>query len=171
MGTVGRVNINGIKESIRSILAGANTVGGSPIDLSEDLSTRIKNIYKVNPEKVMSIREANNLPGIAIHTARKVITPKTISQNLVNGLRQGVVTVTVTGLIWNPFTLTNSEDPADDDLELLMENIEKVLRSSPTLGDNAKWHFPTDVTYHSASFDEETHFRVAFMDIDVTTLY
>ena len=168
-GTANTVPINELKEQIRFVLSEANTTTGSPIDVSENLAKRVQLISKVNPEKIMM--QGHELPALTIYTSRKTVDPATISQNLAIGKRKGKVTLTLAGLVWIPYTSNTVEDPADEDLEVLMENAERVLRSFPTLADNANWHFPTDVTYHSAAFDEQSHYRIGLMDIDVTVLY
>ena len=169
-GSAGTVPINELKEQIRYVLTQNNTTTGyEVIDLSANLSTRVQKVAKVNPEKLMM--RGNELPAVTVFTSRKSAEPQTISKNMANGKRKATVTLTVAGLVWVPYTTNNLEDPADDDIENLMENVERILRSYDSLSGNANWHFPTGVTYHSASFDEQTHLRVALMDLEVTTFY
>lgn len=169
MAASGTVDINAIKESIRSNLASANTTTGSPIDLSTDMANRVQTISKINPEKLM--RLGNELPALTVHTTSKDVELKTIASTMTNGRREGRLTFEVTGLVWEPFTTDDDVDPADNELELLMENAEKVLRAFDTLDATVKWHFPKSIRYHSAVFDEEAHFRVGVMEIEAMVLY
>ncbi len=168
-GLAGAVDLNNIKETIRYVLEAANVAGGEPIDLSANLSRRIKTILKVNPEKLRP--NANLFPCVTVFVNRKSIEAKTISKNQVIGKRRADVFLSIVGLIWNDTTATYKEDPADNDLENLMENIEQVLRAYADLNNICNWQIPKDVTYHTSGYDEQTHVRIGIMDLQVTVYY
>jgi hypothetical protein len=76
-------------------------------------------------------------------------------------------------MVWNQnsFSASPFSDPAATDLEILMENIEYILRNYSSLAGTANWQFPTDVTYHQAALDEMSHFRVGFLDLEASVFY
>lgn len=169
-GTAGTVNIPNIKEQIRFILDDNNTTTSSVLDLSSGLSKRVLQVAKINPENLPI--QSTKFPAVTVHTSKKTIESRTIAKNQVDGKRRSVLTFTVTGMVWNQNFQSNIfNDPADQDLEALMENIERILRSYHDLNSNVTWQVASDVTYHNAAFDEQTHFRVGFLDIEATVYY
>ncbi len=168
-GTAGTCDTNTIKETIRWVLNEANTTTGAPIDLSNNLSRQVQSILKINPEKIMP--QASLFPCITIFLDSKSMEQKTIASNQVYGKRLAKLVFKIVGMTWNDRMLTYKEDPSDNDLEYLMENVELILRSYADLNKNCNWQFPTGVTYHSSGIDEQTHFRVGVIDLEVTILY
>jgi hypothetical protein len=168
-GTAGAVDINNIKETIRYVLNAANVSGGSPIDLSNNMTARVKAIMKVNPEKIKL--DVNIYPVVTIFTSKKDIQMKTIAVNEVTGKRRADLTFSIVGIVWNDTTADYREDSADEDVENLMENIEVVLRHYADLNGVVGWQFPTGVTYHTLAYDEMSHMRVGLMDLQVTVYY
>ena len=167
---MGKINIPTIKSAIKTILDDNNTTTSSILDLSDGMSKRVIQVATLNPEDFML--QSSKFPAVTIHTEKKPIEPATIALNQVNGKRKGLLNFKVTGLVWNQnFKANIFNDPASDDLEHLMENIEYVLRNYPDLSSNVTWQIPSDVTYHTANFDEQTHFRVGFLDIEATIYY
>lgn len=116
--------------------------------------------------------QATVMPLVTIFTERKVISQKTIAKDMVNARREGRLVLSVAGLVWNQNFLQDIwEDPADNDLENLMENIEYVLRENPNLGGNANWHIPNDVTYHNFPMNEQTHFKCGILQLEAAIYY
>lgn len=164
------VPLNNIKENIRYALAVNNTTSGAPVgDLSSGLNRRVRKILKVNPEKIPA--NDNILPALTVFIDSKDTFPDTIARDAATGKRKAEINIKVAGMVWEPFTSDRVEDPADEDLEKLMENAEKILRGYDTLGGLARWNFPTAITYHSLGWDERAHYRGALMDLKVTLLY
>lgn len=169
-GTATVIDIPNLKEQIRWILDQNNTTTSSVLDLSAGLTNRVQRVAKLNPEKIPL--QATQLPAVTVTTNRKVIEEKTIAVNQLNGKRRAEVYFTIYGLVWNDnFSADIYNDAASDDLELLMENTERILRSYHDLGSTVKWQFPTDVEYFNVKIDEQTHFRVGFLDLKVTVFY
>jgi len=169
-GTAGALDIPNIKEQVRWILDTNNTTTSSVLDLSASMSKRVRQIQKVNPEKLSL--QANLFPAVTVFAEKKSIVARTIARNQITGKREAKLSLSIVGMVWNQnFSADINNDPADQDLEYLMENIERVLRSYPDLGNNVTWQIPNDITYHNASFDEKAHFRVGFLDIEVTVFY
>ena len=165
-----KLNIPTIKTAIKTILDANNTTTSSILDLSDGMDKRVLKVATVNPENIML--QASKYPAVTIHTTKKPIESATIAKNQVQGKRTGKLNFQITGMCWHQnFQSDIYSDPATDDLEHLMENIEYILRNYHDLNSNVTWQIPTDVTYHSASFDEETHFRVGFLDIETTIYY
>lgn len=171
-GTAGTIDIGNLKEQIRYVLYTNNTTTGAPVsDLSANMVKRVpeNSIFKFNPEKLPI--DAAPLPAVYVFTDKKSIQQKTISKDQVHGKREAEVSFTIVGAVWNQTMNNILEDPADKDLENLMENIELILRSYPTLGNYTRWQFPTDVTYHSLSYDEKAHLRLAMMALQCKVYY
>jgi hypothetical protein len=167
-GVSGSVDINNIKEQIRYVLDVANTTTGSPIDLSDNLTNRIKQVLKVNPEKLRP--DAPLFPCVTVFMSEKRLEHKTIAKDQVTAKRKCTLTFKIVGLMWNNIMSTYKSDPADDDLEYLMENIEVILRHYPTIGD-CNWQIPESITYHSSGYDEETHMRVGILSLETVVFY
>lgn len=171
MALAGRVDLWGIKQKIKQILDANNLEMGAPfLDLSDSMSKRVKKVFTLHPERIKP--QASLYPAVCVYTDRKPISPSTIAVNQVRGKRTTDLTLTIVGMVWqNQVAGNNYDDPADKDIEILMENIEFILRNYPNLDGLGTWQFPNDVTYFSASFDEQTHFRVAFMDLRLKVFY
>jgi len=169
-GTATALDIPNIKEQVRWILDTNNTTTSSVLNLSASMSKQVQVVQKVNPQKLST--QATLFPAVTVFTKSKSMKSATIARNQVNGKREAKLTLTVVGMVWNQnFSADINSDPADQDLEYLMENIERILRSYHDLGSNVTWQIPTDVVYHTAAFDEQSHFRVGFLDIEITVFY
>jgi len=81
------------------------------------------------------------------------------------------VNLKIIGMVWEPFTTDLREDPADEDLEILMENIERVLRGYDELAGNVNWQFAELCEYHTLGYDEQAHLRGAILSIKATLFY
>lgn len=163
------IDIGNIKEQIRSILDGANTTTGSPIDLSLGMTSRVQNIMKVNPEKLKL--DVNLYPCLTVFIADKSIELTGVAVNQASAKRKCEITFNIAGFIYSDLTSDFREDSADEECEILMENVEAVLRSYDTLNSTVTWHYPTDVTYHNFQNGEETHMRVGLMSLKASIFY
>lgn len=162
------VDIPGLKTDIKSILDTANDTTAT-YDLSEGLSRRVATVNTFNPERLHP--NSIHLPGVFIWTQAKKVQLETINMSLASGKRRAEILFSLAGIVWVPYTTDVTEDPADDDCEKLMENIEEVLRASDTLGGKAKWHITSDITYHNSPYDESSHMRVGLMALRATVFY
>lgn len=171
-GAASTAPINQIKEQIRYVLAENNTSTGAPtLDLSSNMARRVQSVLKLHPERIPLLDNA--IPAVTIHTESKSpINPQTVNVSGLNAKRRAEVNFQIIGMVYAPNYIADpTEDPADDEIEYLMENIERVLRAYDSLGDTVNWNFPSGVTYHSVSWDEETHFRAGILDLKCTILY
>lgn len=170
-GPAGTVPLNELKEQIRYVLFVNNTSTGAPsLDLSEGLSRRVKTVLKINPDR-FGAPDDNAIPAVTVFTDNKEVEQVTIAQTQLQGKRRAIVNLKVMGMVWEPHTSNLKTDPADEECEKLMENIERIIRAYDTLGGNVQWHIPTNVTYHSFTNSEETHFRAGVLDLLATIYY
>lgn len=167
-----RVALTSIKSSLQSALETANTTTGSPIDLSDSLTTRVQKVLQINVDRIPI--QPSFYPCITMFYDGKAITLQDIAGSMLTGRRRAEIDLKVVGIVWiDNMNTSNFEykDLADNECEQLMENIEQVLRSDPTLGGNALWSKSTDVTYHSYQVSEEAHMRAGILNHRITVQY
>jgi hypothetical protein len=112
------------------------------------------------------------MPALTTYLTSKSIEAKTIAANQVAGKREAELVFSIVGLVTNQIVPnTYTSDVLDDDIEYLMENVEKVLRNYGDLGGYTRWSFPNSVTYHSSSLDERNHLRVGILDLQCKVFY
>ncbi len=165
------IDMNGLKTGLKSTLDTANTAGGSPIDLSNGMASRVKQILMLNVEKIPL--QPSFYPCVTMFFKGKQIKADTIAKDQLVGKRMATVDMTLVGIVWVDTMGANFEykDVADNECELLMENVEQVLRSDPTIGGRVMWQIPTNVDYHNFSNDEGAHLRVGVMNLQAKVLY
>ena len=168
---MGVVDMNGLKTTIKATLDGANTTTGSPIDLSNGMATRVQKILTLNREKIPI--QPSFYPCVTTFFKGKMIDPKTIAKDQLVAKRAATIDMTVVGIVWVDTMSTNFEytDLADNECELLMENVEQVLRSDPTIGGRVTWSHPTAVTYHDFVTQEGAHLRAGVMNLQAKAYY
>ncbi len=167
-----RVALGSIKTSTQSILNTANTTTGSPIDLSDSLTTRIQQVLQINVERIPI--QPSFYPCITMFYDNKGVTIQDIAKDMLTSRRRGEIDLKIVGLVWIDNMNTSNfqyKDLADNECEQLMENIEQVLRSDPTLGGNCLWSKTTDVSYHSYQVSEDSHMRAGIMNHKITVQY
>lgn len=162
------IDFSAIKERIQSVLETANTTTAST-DLSNGLSARIQKVVKINPERIPI--QANIFNYVTIFVDSKDIDETAMAANQTNVKRKATVDLKILGVVWNPNVTALDEDAADNDCEKLMENVEHILRSDPTINSNAIWSHPTGVTYHSGPVAEESHMRAGIMNYRAVIFY
>jgi len=162
------LDLNNIKTQIKSILDTANTTTATQ-DLSANMSRRVQRVFKTNVEKIPV--QGSLYPAVTIYYSDKSIESATIARTQTAAKRKAVISVRIAGMVYNPLFANIDEDPADEDLELLMENMEEVLRANPDVNSTTTWSMPRTVEYHSGLVDEETHMRVGLMDFEMTVWY
>jgi hypothetical protein len=166
-----RADLNGIKSAIQSILTAANTTTASPIDLSKDLadSVRVREILKIHPE--MIVPQASFFPLVTSYIADKTNKRDDIASSQLNAKRRATITVDIVGSVWNNNFKADDEDPADEDINHLMENIELILRSNHTLNNTVNWTKPQGCRYYTTILDEQTHLRSGILRLDCEIFY
>ncbi len=168
-----RVDMAGIKDAVRDILNTANTATGSPINLSDGLVTGVNKVLQVNVERFPS-PQPSFFPCVTMFYEGKQVTLKDISRTMLQGRRQADIDLKIVGIVWIDNMNTSGfelKDLADNECEILMENIEQVLRSDPTLNGKCLWSKPTEVTYQNYQLDEDAHMRAGVMNYRISLLY
>jgi len=150
------VDINNIKTQIKSILDTANTTTGA-YDRSTGLKTRVRKVFKVNPLKIPIL--ASYYPFVTVFMDTKDIEQTNINTTFKIAKFGADLNLSIVAGVWEPQLVDFTEDEADEQIEVLMENIEEVLRRSHTLNGAVKWARLERVQYHALSIDEETHVR------------
>jgi hypothetical protein len=166
-----RVDLNGIKESIQNILLTANTTTASPIDLSSNLSNskRVQQVLKINPE--MIIPQPSFFPLVTCYIEDKEIVSSDIASSQLNQKKRAKVNINVVGTIWNSNFVSIDEDPADEDINYLMENIELILRSDFNLTNKVNWQVAQNCKFYTTVLDEQTHLRSGILKIQADVFY
>ncbi len=164
-----RVDLNNIKTQIKSVFDTANTVGALPIDLSANLSTRVQKVLTVHPDMIPL--QASFWPFVTCYIDSKEINSDDISVNQQQSKRRARLKIVIVGGFYNENFVTDTKDPADEDINLLMENIELVLRGSHDLNASVKWQKPTDVQYYISPLNQKTHVRLGLLTLDAQVFY
>lgn len=168
-GTGSAVLLNDIKENIQYIFDQANTTTSTPVDLSANLTQRVKKVLKINPE--MIVPQASFFPLVTCFIREKDIKRMDIAKTQLDSKRRATVKVSVVGSIWNSNITTVDQDPADEDINYLMENIELILRAHYNLGGKVNWQLAQGVKYFTSILDEQTHLRSGILDLDCEVFY
>lgn len=164
-----RVDLNGIKDQIQTVLIAANTTTASPIDLSSGLSQRVQRVLKIHPAMINP--QASFFPLVTCFISEKSINAEDIAGSQLNSKRTAKVSIEVVGAVWNQNFTADDEDPADEDINYLMENVELVLRGDPSLTSKVKWQKPSSTEYYNAGLDEQTHLRFGILKLEGTVFY
>ena len=162
------LNITTIKTAFKTLFDGANSAGAS-YDLSAGLSERVRTVSTKSPNNYMF--GADMIPAVAIWTESKKVEMQGISKDQLLAKRKAAMSFNVAGIVWNSDFSVVTGDSSDDEIEKLMENIEEVLRSDPTLSKNVLWQHPSDVTYHNLSMSEQMHYKIGIMTVECVQYY
>lgn len=165
-------DLPGLKAAVKTLLDGANTTTGSPIDLSQSLADRVKQVLQINVEK-MPI-QPSFFPYVTMFYESKQIELSDTAARQLNGRRTGLAELKIVGCVWiDDMNTANYDikDLADNECELLMENVEQVLRSDPTMAGKCLSSHPTAVTYHNFRNQEGAHLRAGIMNLRVRFFY
>ena len=158
------ISLNQIKTNIKALF------DANLSDLSTGLPATVAKVLKINPQNIPM--QPSFFPAICIFTDSKDIELTDIAVNQDMGKRRGDIEMKIVGLIWNDNYNTDSDDPADDEIETLMENIEVVLREGDTTFSGlVLWSFPTNVTYFSFPTSEQSHMRAGVMTLSLKAHY
>lgn len=164
-----RVDLAGILENLQTTLDSANTTTASPIDLSSSMSRRVQQVLKVHPLRIP--QQASFYPFVTCYVRKKSTETKTIAVDQLSAKRKATVYVDVVGAVWNDAFSTADEDPADKDINYLMENVELAIRGNPNLTASVLWQVAGDIDYYDQRFDENTHLRAGILSLQATIYY
>jgi len=163
-------SLNALKERIQTILETANTTTASN-DLSSGMDSRIVRISKMNPDKVFA--QATKHPSLHIYPENVTMESQGIAKTQATAKRRTEFNINIAG-IYQSFALEDiEEDKAQKNLEIMMSNLESVLRDSPTLTDytGVLYQIPTGIQYGIGGLDEDCYFRIGVLSLKVVTLY
>lgn len=162
------LDLNNLKTQLKDIFDTANTTTATQ-DLSSGLARRVRKVLKVNPSRIPV--QADWFPFVTTYINGKNIELKDFAVNQLMAKREGQVSVAIVGAVWNSNYSDAAVDPADEDCEDLMENIEQILRANPTIAGVATWSYPTGVTYDNVTLAEGVHIRAGMLILEATILY
>jgi len=163
-----KFDLNNLKEQIQTILQEANTITAST-DLSGSLDTRIQKVLKINPARIPV--QASIHPYVTNFVESNQIELPVSHLNQNKTFRKANVNIQVIGTVWSTAITDNEVDPADEECEKLMENIEEVLRENRTLNGSVDWHMPVGVTYHNVGLEEGVHVRTGILTLQCSAYY
>lgn len=166
-----RTDLVGIKEQIQTVLQAANTTTSTPIDLSANLSgsKRVRQILKIHPEMIRP--QASFFPMVTCYVTEKAVTGADIAKDQLGSQRRAKVSVNIVGSLWNDNFQNIEEDPADEDIGYLMENIELALRANHSLNGVVNWQVATGCKYYNTNLDEQTHLRSGILTLECDIFY
>lgn len=164
-----RVDLNGIKTELKSLFNSANTTTASPIDLSYSLTKRVQKVLSVHPEFIPI--QASHYPCVTCYVSNKSMPSEDIAKDQLNAKRRCDISIDVVGAVFNQNILDITKDPADEDINYLMENIELILRSSPNLNGSVLWQKPTSCEYYSTILNSQVHLRVGIIKLEASIFY
>ncbi len=161
------VDLNNIKDTIQSVLEAANTTTATTY-LSNGLQDRVGQVTTVNLTKIPM--QASYFPLVTTFINSKTIKSATIGRNQTGGKRKAVVNISIVGLLWRSNMVDELSDPADDEIQILMENVEEIMRENPQIA-SSNWAIPSGVVYDSVVLDEEAHLRAGIMTLESNYQY
>lgn len=156
------IDLNNIKTQFKSIMDTANSVA-APYDLSTGMTNRVRLVLKVNPIKIPI--QASLFPYVTIYAIKKEIEASQIAGDQSRAKRITDLTLNIVGAVWEQNNISQTVDPADEEIEKLMENVEEVLRRNYNLNGTVSWTKPEAVSYHTYPVSEETHMRVGLLEV------
>lgn len=164
------INLGNIKTQFKSILDAANTTTAAYY-LSTGLNTKVQKVLKVNPSRISP--QASFIPWVTIFTDKKSVENlnATIARDQITGKRMANVSFGVVGAVWEDTLTEVTEDEGDENIEILMENVEEVVRRSFKLNNAVAWSTTNDVSYHSLRIDEQTNMRVGILTLSCRVDY
>jgi hypothetical protein len=164
------VDLNGIKDSLKTLFDNANTTTANPIDLSNGLvNGRVKKVLTVNPEQIPP--QASFFPFVTSYIVSKSIEQKTIAVDQLNAKRQAEITIEIVGGVFNQNQISATKDPADTDINTLMENVEYVLRTNSNIDGKVLWQKATDVQYFTSTINATNHIRAGVLKVTAVVFY
>ncbi len=161
------IDLNSIKTAIKNIMDANNTNTAAPVgDLSAHLTKRVAKVLKVHPSFIPI--QPSYYPCVTMYIDEKTLRGEDIAGSQLNAKRNSDIFIEVVGAVWNSNLKVNTEDPADEDINHLMENIEFILRGNSTLNGTVKWILPTGTKYYASQVEEQTHLRVGILRLRAT---
>jgi hypothetical protein len=115
--------------------------------------------------------QSSFFPLVTCYITGKDINSSDIAKDQLNAKRECQINVEIAGAVWNSNITNNLNDPADNDINYLMENVEIILRNDPNLSGKVLWQKPSDISYYSTGLDEQSHLRFGVMKLSCKLFY
>ena len=163
------VDLNGILDFIKTTLDAANTTTGSPIDLSESVTSRVKKVLTVNPKRIPM--QASYFPAVTCWISDKESGRDDIAKDQLITKRQSEIIINIAGMVFNQNMSTNDKDPSDRDINYLMENIELILRSIPNINSKVSHSSYSGTKYYSSGLNAQTHLSAGIITLTGKVFY
>lgn len=163
------IDLNGIKNDLKTLFDTANTIGASPVDLSNNMSQRVKKVLTVHPDFIRP--QASFFPFVTCYIISKTIVRDDIAKDQLSAKREAEIDFEVVGGVFNQNMTDATKDPADQDINYLMENVELILRSNYNINTKIKWQRPESVSYYSLPLDATNHIRAGVLKIRAKVFY
>jgi len=166
-----QIDLDGVKSAIKSILDAANTTTASPVNLSNGLATDVQRVMKFDPNRIAP--QPSWFPFVTVSLSDKDIEQQTMghTSSQISALREGTLTFDIFAACYEPFFTDLNEDQGQENVEILMENMEEILRANVLLNSTVKYSVPTGVQYGDIPFDEETHLRAGILTLECKVYY
>lgn len=163
-----KVNLNGIKDDLVSLLNTNNTTTSS-YDLSASMSQRVKKVLSVHPDMIRP--QASFFPFVTCFMVEKNIISEDIAKDQLSAKRVADVTFEIVGGVFNQNGTNLTQDPADRDINYLMENVELILRTNYNMNTKIKWQRPDSVRYFNTALDSVNHIRAGILRLTGKVIY
>jgi hypothetical protein len=167
-----QISLDTLKTNIKSILDAANTTTGSPIDLSSGLNTRVSRVLKVHPARIPI--QPSFFPYIASYVSKINVEQVTMGNrgSQASALRMALVEIAIVGVCYEPFFTDINEDQGEENVERLMQNVEEILRSNPSLNHTSTtWVIPKNHEFIDTEYTESAHLRAGIFTIQAKVHY
>ena len=163
------VNYKNVIDNIQSILKDWNKATAT-YDLSTNLDKRIGVISKRNPSFIVD--QPSQLPAICIRIDNDTKAFEEMSRTNLQASKKSELTFSIIGLLWYNPLLGNvdANDPSDDEIHYMAENVEEVLRRNHKLNGSVLYSYPESIDFYE-DLDEESYFRTFVMSYKAILFY
>jgi hypothetical protein len=162
------VDINGIKTAFKNILDTANTTTAA-FDLSTGMSPRVQRVMKINLSRIRP--QASFFPLCTIYTDSKDPDIEDISATQLIAKRFADISFNVIGAVWSPMITDIDKDVGTEQIEVLMENIEEVVRRNYKLSNTVLWTKPGPTSYGTLRFGTTDQVTIGHFDLIAKVQY
>ena len=162
------IDLAGVKTAFKNILDTANTTTAA-YPLSTGMATTVQKVLKIDPAKIRP--QASFFPFCTIYTDSKSVTLDSINTSQQIAKRTAEVSFNVVGAVWSPIITDITEDQGSEEIELLMENIEEIVRRNFKLSGTCLWTKPVSVSYGSVRFGTTDQARIGVMELQARIQY
>lgn len=165
VGTV--VDLPGILDDLKSTFDSANTTTAARY-LSENVTSKVNYIGTVHPIQIPL--QSTFYPFVTCYVSKKTPANATIGSTQLQAKRKAEIFIDVVGAIQNTIAIDFTKDKSSRDCMYLMENLELILRSLPTVNGKINWQSVSDVNYYDSPLNEG-YIRVGIITLKGIVFY